>query len=154
MYAGRKVGMMSSALLAAVLASNPAAASPAACSMRSSLDLQTPYWQSLEVADQQQIKTPPDTDDEEAVMIAAAPWVLEEKSDAQPSLGGVASLYWAARHATQAWRVFLPVRPDGHHSGSEKSESAAENAAPQAFAEQRNTGPSSAPATLDYTTGD
>jgi len=240
MYTGRRVGVLSSALLVAVLASNPTTASPAACSMRLSivltpdvpnpldsgflssllnnrinyrltllgqrpgsvivtelegpgpeyrcrnavdamrrdgrvlsihleqdlvlravsgsvpraaLDLRPPDLQSLEVAHRHQVDTSSDSDDAEAIMIAAGPWVLEEKSDVQPSLGGVASLYWAARHATQAWRVFLPVPLDGDDLGSENPVSAAGDAAPQAFAVQRDTGASRAPTALAYETG-
>jgi len=39
---------------------------------------------------------------------AAAPLLLEEEPDTHRSVAGIASLYWAARHPTQAWRVFLP----------------------------------------------
>jgi hypothetical protein len=196
MFARRKVGVMSAALLAAVLASNIAAASPAVCNMRLSieltpdvpdpldsgflssllnnqvnyrltllgrqpgsvivtelagpgpeyrcrnvveamrkdgrvlsihldqdtamgavsrgvrrgtLDLWPPDLRSLDVAALQQTETSSDSDAAEAVTIAAAPLVLEEKPDAQPSLGGFASLYWAARHPAEAWRVFLPI---------------------------------------------
>jgi hypothetical protein len=79
---------------------------------RGTLDLRPPELRSLDVADQQ-IETSSDSDAAEAVTIAATPLVLEEMPDAQPSRGGLASLYWAVRHPTQAWRVFLPIQLDG-----------------------------------------
>ena len=179
MFARRKVGVMSAALLATVLASNIAAASPAVCDLRLSIELtpdvpdpadagflssllnnQVSYRLTLlgrqprsvivtelagpgpeyrcrnvveamrkdarilsihldpdaEMRTTLDLRPPIDTsesDAAEAVTIAAAPLVLEEKPDAQPSLGGFASVYWAARHPAQAWRVFLPIQPAG-----------------------------------------
>ena len=69
------------------------------------LDLRAPDLQSL-----------PET---EAVTIAGAPFLPEQKADTHPSLGGIASLYWAARHPTQAWRVFLPVQLDGNDTAAD-----------------------------------
>ena len=66
---------------------------------RRTLDLRPPDLRSLHVQDLQ-----------EAVTIAAAPLLLEEEPDTHLSVAGIASLYWAARHPTQAWRVFLPER--------------------------------------------
>jgi hypothetical protein len=171
MFARHKVGVMSAALLAAVLASNIAAASPAVCNLRLSIELtpdvpdpfdsgflssllnnQVSYRLtllgrqpgsvivtelvgpgpgyrcqnvveamrkdgrvlSIHLDQDQQTDTSSDSDAAEAVTIAAAPLVLEEKPDAQPSLGGFASLYWAARHPAEAWRVFLPIQLDGY----------------------------------------
>ena len=84
---------------------------------RGGLDLRPPDLRTLDIAAAPQIGTSPDSDDAVAVTIAAAPLVLEEKSDAQPPLGGFASLRWAARHPTQAWRVFLPMQLDGDDLG-------------------------------------
>jgi hypothetical protein len=36
----------------------------------------------------------------------------EENSDTQVPPAGIGSLYWAARHPSQAWRVVLPVMPN------------------------------------------
>ena len=66
---------------------------------RRTLDLRPPDLRSLHVQNLQ-----------EAVTIAAAPLLLEEEPDTHLSVAGIASLYWAARHPTQAWRVFLPDR--------------------------------------------
>jgi len=66
---------------------------------RRALDLRPPDLRSLHVQDLQ-----------EAVTIAAAPLLLEEEPDTHLSVAGIASLCWAARHPTQAWRVFLPDR--------------------------------------------
>jgi len=71
----------------------------AAVPPRRTLDLRPPDLRSLHVQDLQQVVT-----------IAAAPLLLEEEPDTHLSVAGIASLYWAARHPTQAWRVFLPDR--------------------------------------------
>ena len=74
------------------------------------LDLRPPDLRSLHVQNLQQVVTSADSDEPEAVTIAAAPLLLEEEPDTHLSVSGIASLYWAARHPTQAWRVFLPDR--------------------------------------------
>ena len=51
---------------------------------------------------------------------AAAPLLLEEEPDTHRSVAGIASLYWAARHPTQAWRVFLPVQLDGYDASRQR----------------------------------
>jgi hypothetical protein len=107
--------------------------------MRATLDLRPPELRSLDVVDLQQIDTSSDSDDAEAVTITAAPLVLEEEPDAQPSLGGLASLYWAASHPTQAWRVFLPIQLNGYD--------------PEALAEPDDVGANPAPLTLAHNTG-
>jgi hypothetical protein len=79
-----------------------------------SLDLRPPDLRSLDLADRGQISTSSDSDDAEAVTIAAAPLAQEETPEGQPSPRGFASLYWAARHPAQAWRIFLPIQLDGY----------------------------------------
>jgi hypothetical protein len=76
---------------------------------RRTLDLRPPDLQSLD-AGLQPIGIPSNSDETEAVTIAAAPLRVEEEPDARPPPGGIASLYWAARHPTQAWRIFLPLQ--------------------------------------------
>jgi hypothetical protein len=49
------------------------------------------------------------------VVITPAP---AEKSRLHLSRAGVGSLYWAAHHPTEAWRVLLPIQP-GHSPGVE-----------------------------------
>jgi hypothetical protein len=86
---------------------------------RRTLDLRPPGLQSLDVAALQPIETPTDSEEAEAVTIAAAPLLAEEEPDGQRSPGGFAALYWAGRHPTQAWRIFLPlpVAADTPHGG-------------------------------------
>jgi hypothetical protein len=79
-----------------------------------SLDLRSPDLRSLDLADRWQIGTSSESDDAQAVTIAAAPLALEETPEGQPSPGGFASLYWAARHPAQAWRIFLPIQLAGY----------------------------------------
>ena len=82
----------------------------AAVPPRRTLDLWSPDLRSLHIQNLQQVVTFADSDEAEAVTIAAAPLLLEEEPDTHLSVAGIASLYWAARHPTQAWRVFLPDR--------------------------------------------
>jgi hypothetical protein len=79
---------------------------------RSGLDLRPTDLRTRDVAAASQIDTSPDSDNAVAVTIAAAPLVLEQKFDAQPPLVGFASSCRAARHSTQARRVFLPIQLD------------------------------------------
>lgn len=120
---------------------------------RGTLDLRPPDSRSLYVVDLQQLDTSADSDAAEAVTIAAAPPVLQETPDAQPSLGGLASLYWAARHPAQAWRVFLPIQLDRHDVSLESPERDAGDATPEAPAEHRDVGANPAPLTLAQNTG-
>ena len=66
-------------------------------------------------------ETPTDT-----VVITPAP--AEESSGVHLSSVGVGSLYWAARHPSNAWRVLLPVEP-GHPLGDEAIKQAGSRAA-------------------------
>jgi hypothetical protein len=98
-------------------------------SIRTTLDLRSPDLRSLDAAD---------SDAAEAVTIAAAPSGLEENPDARPPLGGFASLYWAARHPAQSWRVFFPVELDGYDLTPAEPAEVGANAAPPPLA--RKTG--------------
>ncbi len=60
-----------------------------------------------------------DLHETEVVTIAGVPLLPEQKADTHPSLGGIASLDWAARHPAQAWRVFLPIQLDGDESSAD-----------------------------------
>ena len=51
--------------------------------------------------------------DAQSVAIVTAHAPPEEKSNTRLSLAGLGSLYWAARHPEQAWRVLLPIQPGG-----------------------------------------
>ena len=89
--------------IAVVSASDLAATVPP----RRTLDLRPPDPRSLH------------SDEAEAVTIAAAPLLLGEEPDTHLSVAGIASLYWAARHPTQAWRVFLPVQLDEYAASAD-----------------------------------
>jgi hypothetical protein len=52
--------------------------------------------------------TPAASDDTQTVAIVIA--VPEEPSDPRLSRAGLGSLYWAARHPAEAWRVLMPVQ--------------------------------------------
>jgi hypothetical protein len=110
------------------------------------LDLRPPDLQSLE-AGLQPIGIPSNSDEAEAVMIAAAPLRVEEEPDARPPPGGIASLYWAARHPTQAWRIFLPLQVAADDLSPGSSEPSAAYA-PEVLGGQRDLGTNLAPSTF------
>jgi hypothetical protein len=93
------------------------------------LDLRLPDLQGLHVQDVPEAVAPSDSDEAEAVTLAAARLLPEESPETHPSVGGFAALYWAARHPAQAWRVLLPVQLDGGR--------AAEHATPETLTEPR-----------------
>ena len=98
---------------------NPATHALATGGPRRTLDLRPPDVRSLHVQNLQQVVTSADSDEVQAVTVAAASFLPEGRPDTHPSLGGVASLYWAARHPTQAWRVFLPIQLDGYDASAD-----------------------------------
>jgi hypothetical protein len=66
------------------------------------LDLRLPDLRWLQVQNLHQVVTSADFDEAET----------------EPSVSGIASLYWAALHPTQAWRVFLPIQLDGYDASA------------------------------------
>jgi hypothetical protein len=56
---------------------------------------------------------PAASDDTQSVAIVTTPLPSEEQPATHLSLAGLGSLYWAARQPAQAWRVLLPMQPDG-----------------------------------------
>ena len=86
---------------------------------RTTLDLRPPELRSLHLQNLQEFVTSADSAEAEPVTIVAVPLQPQEKPDTHPSLGAVASLYWAARHPAQAWRVFLPIQLDGDDTSAD-----------------------------------
>jgi hypothetical protein len=56
---------------------------------------------------------PEASDDTQSVAIVITPSQSEEKPTTHLSLAGLGSLSWAARQPAQAWRVLLPIQPEG-----------------------------------------
>ena len=54
---------------------------------------------------------PEASDDTQAVAVVTTP--LQSESTTHLSLAGLGSVYWAARQPAQAWRVLLPIQPEG-----------------------------------------
>lgn len=120
---------------------------------RRSLDLRPPDLQSLHIQNLQQVVTSADPEEAEVVTIAAAPLLPGERPDTQPSVSGIASLYWAVRHPTEAWRVLLPIQLDGYDTDLENRGRAAERATPETLTEQREISANPAPAMFAHHTG-
>lgn len=136
---------------------SPGAAAAATCAAtrgaaRRTLDLRPPDLESLHLQNPPQIVTSADSDEAEAVTLAAAPLLLEESPDTHPSTGGIASLYWAARHPTQVWRVVLPVQL-ADDTDTENRGRAAERATTETTAGQREISAQPAPTMLTHDTG-
>jgi len=49
--------------------------------------------------------------DTQSVVFVTAPSLPEKTRSTHLAAAGLGSLYWAARHPAQAWRVVLPVQP-------------------------------------------
>jgi hypothetical protein len=145
--------------MAAVSASDPVAVPNTAThavatgAPRRTLDLRPPDLRSLHVQNLQQLVTSADSDEAEAVTLAAAPLLPEERPDTQPSHGGIASLLWAVRHPAQAWRVFLPSQLDAYDTNTENGGRASESATPETLTEQREISVNPSPTMLSPDTG-
>jgi hypothetical protein len=75
------------------------------------LDLRPPDLRSLSVQLPPEATFPADADEMLDVAIVSAPPTPEESSNTHLSRSGIGSIYWAARHPAQAWRVLLPIVP-------------------------------------------
>ena len=60
--------------------------------------------------DAQRVESPARPDEMQPVVIVAAAAPPDERSNTQVPLAGIGSLYWAARHLGQAWRILLPIQ--------------------------------------------
>jgi hypothetical protein len=132
---------------------NTAAHGVATGAPRRTLDLRPPDLQSLHNQNLQPVVISADPEEAEAVAIAAAPLLPGERPDTQPALAGIASLYWAVRHPTGAWRVLLPIQLNGYDTDIENRGRAAERATPETLTEQREISANPAPAMLAHHTG-
>src|SRR4029077_7245884 len=83
------------------------------------LDLRLPDSRSLHIQDPQQPETSPESDEANATTVVGTRLLLDQRAGTQSSFAGIGSLYWAVRHPTQAWRVFLPILLDGDEADSE-----------------------------------
>jgi hypothetical protein len=75
------------------------------------LDLRPPDLPSMSVQLPPKATFPADADETLDVAMVSAPPTPEESSNTHLSRSGIGSIYWAARHPAQAWRVLLPVVP-------------------------------------------
>ena len=58
----------------------------------------------------QPITPPIDAEDAPALVIVGAPQLQAMDSHIHVPQTGIASLYWAVRHPTRAWRILLPAQ--------------------------------------------
>ena len=98
-------------LLAVCSLATGAAYSKDAPSGTAGLDLRPPDLRTFQVRFPPEATFPADADEMPHVAIVSAPPRPEESSYAHLSRSGIGSIYWAARHPAQAWRVLLPIVP-------------------------------------------
>jgi hypothetical protein len=106
------VAVVISLTVAATLGSVTAAAATPALPLKP-LDLRPPTPQSILLTDSSQALasqaiTPIDADDVPALVIVGAPQLQAMDSHIHVPQTGIASLYWALRYPTRAWRILLP----------------------------------------------
>jgi hypothetical protein len=135
-----------------VATSNTAMHTVPAGARRTTLDLRPPDLQSLHVETLQPSVTI-ESDEIAAIAIAGAPLLPEESPDVQPPSAGIGSLYWAVRHPTQAWRIFLPIQLDANDAIIERHDRAAGSATPETLTGGRDMSAKPAPATLVHDIG-
>ncbi|MDB6090501.1 MAG: hypothetical protein JWN85_3285 [Gammaproteobacteria bacterium] len=88
-----------------------AAATNAEPHLPAPLDLRPPDLASAQGTDSPVAPNPEDWDEQRAVAVVAGSSQSQDRSGTYVSPAGIGSLYWAARHPAQAWRVLLPVQP-------------------------------------------
>jgi len=106
-------------LIAAGSLATGAAYSQDAPSGTARLDLRPPDLQSLQSLQRTDSLLAEDSDEQQAVAVvtgSSLPVVTgsslpEERWGTSISLAGIGSLYWAAGHPAQSWRVLLPILP-------------------------------------------
>jgi hypothetical protein len=108
------VAVVISLAVAATLGSVTAAAATPAPPLNP-LDLRPPSLQSVLLTDPsqaiaRQAITPIDAEDVPALVIVGAPQLQALDSHIHVPQTGIASLYWALRYPTRAWRILLPVQ--------------------------------------------
>ena len=100
--------------VAATLGSVTAAAGTPALPLKP-LDLRPPSLQSILLTDSSQVVasqaiTAFDAEDVPTLVIVGAPQLQAMDSHSHVPQTGIASLYWALRYPTRAWRILLPVQ--------------------------------------------
>jgi hypothetical protein len=75
------------------------------------LDLRPPEVRSMSVQLPPEATFPAEADEMLDVAIVSALPTPQESSNTHLSRSGIGSIYWAARHPAQAWRVLLPIVP-------------------------------------------
>jgi hypothetical protein len=108
------VAVVISLAVAATLGSVTAAAGTPALPLKP-LDLRPPSLQSILLTDSSQVVasqaiTAFDAEDVPTLVIVGAPQLQAMDSHIHVPQTGIASLYWALRYPTRAWRILLPVQ--------------------------------------------
>jgi len=85
----------------------------------STLDLRPPGLWSIHAQLDTEAPPPADAGEPQVVAVVVTPSAPDESSNTHLSRTGIGSLYWAARHPAQAWRVLLPIVPGDGSAASE-----------------------------------
>jgi hypothetical protein len=82
----------------------------AAGSSQGTLDLRVPDLRNSPLLEQ--LGATADSQETDAISVIDTSARAEDTSDVHVSRTGIGSVYWAARHPAEAWRVVAPVNPD------------------------------------------
>jgi hypothetical protein len=75
---------------------------------RAALDLRPPDLRAMQWPQPLLATVPADLEEPQSAAVVVVP---SQRSDINLSRVGIGSLYWAAGHPAQAWRVLLPMQP-------------------------------------------
>jgi hypothetical protein len=88
-----------------------ATAHKAAAPARAALDLRLPDLHSMPWMDSLLATVPAESGEPQPVAVVSTSLLPEDRSGTSLSRAGIGSIFWAARHPRQAWRVLFPMRP-------------------------------------------
>ena len=86
---------------------------------RGALDLRLPDVRSIHAQLETEAAPPADAGEPQVVAVVVTPSAPDESSNTHLARTGIGSLYWAARHPAQAWRVLLPIVSGDDSAASE-----------------------------------
>ncbi|MEA3134040.1 MAG: hypothetical protein QOG17_1886 [Gammaproteobacteria bacterium] len=97
-----------SLLAGAAVVGNVSAAAGTPALPQKRLDLRPPDLHGILLIESPHVMPPAEEEDAPAFVIVGAPQLQEMESHTHVPQTGLGSLYWALRHPTRAWRIFLP----------------------------------------------
>jgi len=105
--------------LGAVIPNQGANPHNAAAPAKERLDLRPPDLRSVHAQLETEAAPPADAGEPQIVAVMGTASPADDSSNTHLSRTGIGSLYWAARHPAQVWRVLLPSVPGDGSAASE-----------------------------------